>query len=301
MRITGSWTRSRAAAAAILIVLAAPPYSAAQQAPAPRDLSVVLERVGERIGDYYRRVQSIVLREKATMLEVSHDFAPAGFSRVTEYELHIEPSTDGDGPGGSIVRELLKINGRTPRPTDKKDAHGCTDSNPVSPEPLAFLMPEHRGDYRFTLAGPGKGKDRNSILVDFSSAHAEGDGTLTEDPNGHPDCFSFSIPVIMKGRLWIDGDTFDVLRLEQHMAGPGDIRVPFEQQRKHNLPDRIVVERHDTTIRYNKVAFTDPEETLVLPQSIETLMMVRGGLQSIRKRQEFSDYRRFLTGGRIVK
>ena len=105
----------------------------------------------------------------------------------------------------------------------------------------------------------------------------------------------------VKGRLWVDAETFDVLRLEQHIAGPGDIRVPVDQQRKHNLPDRIIIERHDTTIRYNRISFKDPEETVILPQSIDTLIVIRNGLQSVRKRQEFSEYRRFLTGGRIVK
>ncbi|HYM23783.1 MAG TPA: hypothetical protein VEU08_11250 [Vicinamibacterales bacterium] len=299
MPIIASSTREAAAAVAMATALAAPPSPPAQT-PAP-DVAMVLSRVGDRVAEYYRRGQSIVLREKATMLEIGHDFGSMGFARVTEYELHIEPSADGDTPGGNIVRELIKINGRPPRPTDRKDRNGCTDDNPVSPEPLAFLLAANRGEYRFTFAGFGKGKDRNALLVDFASTQPEGDGKLVEDPNGHPDCFSFSIPVIMKGRLWIDAETFDVIRLEQHISGPGDIRVPVEQQRKHNLPGFIVIERHDTTIRYGKVSFKDPEETLVLPESIETVLLVRGGLQSIRKRQDFSDYRRFLTGGRIVK
>ena len=49
------------------------------------------------------------------------------------------------------------------------------------------------------------------------------------------------------------------------------------------------------------VSFTDPEETFLLPESIETLEMYRGELQSHRTRQEFSNYRRFVTGARVVK
>jgi hypothetical protein len=63
----------------------------------------------------------------------------------------------------------------------------------------------------------------------------------------------------------------------------------------------MVVERHDTTIKYKTVTFADPEEALLLPESIETLSVFRGGLESIRHRQEFSNYRRFVTGGRLVK
>ncbi|HMD34974.1 MAG TPA: hypothetical protein VKH42_08405, partial [Vicinamibacterales bacterium] len=232
MRITGSSARSRERAA-IAVACAFAASAALAAGPDAPELTALLTRVGERVADYYKRGQSIVLREKTTVLEIRHDFSPDGFSRVTEYELHVEPNTDSDGAaGGTIVRELLKVNGRVPKPSDRKDRNGCTDSNPVSPEPLAFLLAGNRGEYSFTTAGPGKGKDRNMLIIDFAGARPEGDGKLVEDPSGHPDCYSFSIPVTIKGRLWVDADTFDVLRLEQHISGPGDIRVPLDQQRK---------------------------------------------------------------------
>ena len=49
------------------------------------------------------------------------------------------------------------------------------------------------------------------------------------------------------------------------------------------------------------VAFRDPEEVMLLPESIESLTVVRSGLQSTRRTETFSDYRRFLTDGRVVK
>src|SRR5579862_1056926 len=88
MPITASWAR-RAAVPAIAIAALLSPSALAD---APQDLTVLLSRVGERVADYYRRGQSIVLREKSTVLGIRHDFAPEGFSRVTEYELHVEPS-----------------------------------------------------------------------------------------------------------------------------------------------------------------------------------------------------------------
>jgi hypothetical protein len=48
------------------------------------------------------------------------------------------------------------------------------------------------------------------------------------------------------------------------------------------------------------VSFTDPDETLLLPESIDLVTVIRGA-QSHRKRQSFSNYRRFVTAGRIVK
>jgi hypothetical protein len=40
---------------------------------------------------------------------------------------------------------------------------------------------------------------------------------------------------------------------------------------------------------------------MLLPESIESLTVVRNGLQSTRRTETFSDYRRFLTDGRVVK
>jgi hypothetical protein len=67
-----------------------------------------------------------------------------------------------------------------------------------------------------------------------------------------------------------------------------------------NLPGWIVVDRFDWVIRYKPVTFENPDETLLLPASIEQLALLHGA-QSNRKTQVFSNYRRFLTAGRVVK
>jgi hypothetical protein len=54
-------------------------------------------------------------------------------------------------------------------------------------------------------------------------------------------------------------------------------------------------------MRYKAVAFRDPDEVMLLPESIESVTVVRGGLQSTRRTETFSGYRRFLTAGRVVK
>lgn len=270
------------------------------------DVSTVLARVGDRVAEYYKRVQNIVCYEKSIVQPVGStmSFSTDGFARVTESELRIEDDGDADGDGRrepTVVRTLLRVNGRAAREKDKTDRAGCTDPNPLSPEPLAFLLPANQGDYKFALAGYGKGKDRNALVLDFLSPGTRGEGKLVEDPNGHPDCWSWSLPAGLKGRVWIEPTTFDVLRVEEHMTGPGTLRVSVEQQRKHNLPGWITIDRYDKTIRLRTTPFKDPDETMVLPESIESLILVRNGLQSIRKEQRFTEYRRFLTGGRIVK
>jgi hypothetical protein len=78
------------------------------------------------------------------------------------------------------------------------------------------------------------------------------------------------------------------------------VRVPLRIQRRHNLKTYVVIMREDTTIRYRKVAFTDPDESLLVPESIDMLSLLSGGLQSTRRSQVYSDYKRFVTGASIV-
>jgi hypothetical protein len=49
------------------------------------------------------------------------------------------------------------------------------------------------------------------------------------------------------------------------------------------------------------VAFSDPDEVLLLPESIEYLVIARGGLQSTRRSQSYSGYKRFVGSGRVLE
>jgi hypothetical protein len=273
-------------------------------AQAPPDIDALLVRVSQRIAEYYKRAQNVICTEKTTVQPVGRDFAPAGFARVTEYELRVETDAVADGddsPEPKVVRQLFRVNGRSPREKDQKDRAGCTDANPLSTEPLTFLLPAHRSEYTFVSRGLGKGKDSSTLIIEFTSSKPEGKGELAEDPRGHADCFTWSLPVVMKGRVWVDAKNYDVVRIEQRMAALADIAVPAKLARRHNLADMVIVERHDTTIRYKTIPFHEPDEAMHLPESIDTIVIVRGGLESIRSRQTFSDYRRFMTEGRVVK
>jgi hypothetical protein len=50
------------------------------------------------------------------------------------------------------------------------------------------------------------------------------------------------------------------------------------------------------------VPFTNPDETLVLPASIDTITIIRNsGSPRLQISQTFGNYRRFVTGSRIVQ
>jgi len=285
----------------VLLSLAASAVVAAAQAPP--DIDELMARVGGRIADYYHRAQSVICTEKSTVQPIGWNYAPQGFPRTVESELRVETDTaDGDAPPeAKVIRDIRKINGRAPRERDNKQRESCTDPNPLSTEPLAFLLPSHRSEYRFSAAGLSKERDRRALLIDFVSTARRTKLELKEDPKGRPDCFSWEGDVPMKGRVWVDADSYEVLRVEQRFAGPVDVSVSNKIQQSHRLESWVVIERNDVAIRYKTVSFKEPDEVMLLPESIEELLIVRGGLESSRRTQTFTDYRRFLTAGRVVK
>ena len=280
------------------LALSASVAALTQAAP---DVDALLGRIGDRIAEYYKRAQNVICLEKSTVQPIGWNLSPDGFARVVESELHVEADA-GDAEGeAKVVREIRRVNGRAPRERDNKDRAGCTDPNPLSPEPLAFLLPAHRQEYRFTSAGIGKENDRPALLIDFASVSRQSRLELSEDPRGHEDCYGWSGDLAVRGRIWIDASTYEVLRVDTNFMGQVDVKVPPALQRRLNFSTWLVVERYNQTIRYKTIAFHDPDETMLLPESIDVLAVMRGGLQSTRRRQTFSDYKRFLTGGRMVK
>jgi hypothetical protein len=137
-------------------------------------------------------------------------------------------------------------------------------------------------------------------VIDFESIDRRSNPELIRDPEGRDDCFDWSGRIASRGRVWVDAGNYDVLRVERRLRGPVDVKVPMLIQRRHRLDPFVVIVRDEVTIRYRTVAFSDPDEVLLLPESIDTFTMVRGGLQSTRRNQTFSDYRRFVTGGRVI-
>src|SRR3954466_7761671 len=205
--------RARRAVVAAAVVCAAWVSAAPQGRP---DVDALVAHVGERIAQYYRRAQRVVCIERSTVQPIESNWSQAGFARTVESELRVEiDAADSDVlPEAHVIRDVRRVNGRAPRERDKKDRAGCTDPNPLSPEPLAFLLPAHRDEYRFTSVRSGKENDRAALIIDFASTERTSRPELIEDEHGHDDCFDWTGPISTRGRVWVDATTHDVLRVD---------------------------------------------------------------------------------------
>jgi len=282
---------------ALTIALAAMTVAGAQPQPSVEEL---LMRVGERVAEFYMRAKNVVCIETFTVRAVDVSRSP-GFVRTVESELHFEADSSRTTGEVAVVRTVRHVNGRAPREKENKDRSGCTDPTPLSPEPLSFLLPAHRSEYQFRTAGVTKDRNRTALIIDFASVNRRSNPELVEDPSGHDDCFDWSGHIASRGRIWVDAGTHDVLRVERGLGGPVDVKIPELIQRRHQLAGAVVIVRDDVTIRYKTVAFSDPDEVLLLPESIESVTVILGGLESTRRNQTFSDYKRFVTGGRVFQ
>ena len=273
-------------------MLAAAPV-AAEQGERPADLGAWLARVGDRVQQYYARAQSIVCVETVRVQRLRSNMMPDGHTRQLVYELRIawdSPLESGTLPEAQVVRQLLTIDGRAPRAGEEP---GCLDPKPVSSEPLSMLLPHQRDRYRFSLAGTSRIDGRQTAMLDYKEKPA-GPAEVTRRGN----CVSMSVPGRSTGRLWIDPATDDVVRLDEHL-GLTEAHVPEGQAR--GGPDWIILERADTSIHYKPVVFSEPDETLRLPATIETLVEWRGAGSRYRLVQQYSGYKRFLTEGHVVE
>jgi hypothetical protein len=267
----------------------------------PSELEELLSRVGERVAEFYARAVTVVCTETSTVQPLDLNNSPEGFARTVESELRME-SDGSDAPGEvAIVRKVRRVNGRAPREDDRKARAGCTDPGLRSPEPLTFLLPAHRPKYEFRVTGTGKDRNRSVVMIDFATVDRRSKPELIEDPGGHEDCFDWTGHIASRGRIWVDASNYDVVRVERNLRGPVEVSIPWPIQRRYRMDAWATIVRDDVTIRYKTVAFSNPEEVLLLPESIDSLTMLRGGLQSTRRNQTFSNYQRFVTDGRVVQ
>lgn len=264
------------------------------------DVGAVLERASVRVTEYFARAQAIVCLEKVSLQRLGAGFGADGPARQVESELRVtwEPSPENPTPKEArTVRQVIRVNGGTPR---KKDYNNCTtpEQNAEEEQPLSILLPQQRADYTFTAAGRGKIDGRDAMIVAFREVKKPTvDVSLVED---NEDCISFDIEGGMQGKIWIDAETHDVLRLDRLLTGLVEIPLPKKVTRRGGTMF-WTMERWDSSIRFKRVAFDDPQETLILPVSSTTLQVTRGsGTPRLRTMTQYLAYRRFLTGARVL-
>ena len=270
---------------------------AAQRTP-PIDVTLLLSRLADAVVAYYSRAQSIMWDEIESQQQLTNGMPSDAPVRTVQSELRLswEPTENGSQPEANVLRTLVRVNNRTPR---EKDKNKCLDPGAVSQDALSMFLPDNQREYVFVAAGNGKVDGRQALMIDYRPRTNGKPSIAWKD--GKDDCLTWSLNGHTRGRVWIDPDTAEALRLEEHLVGLVDFDVPHHAKR-FNGPERITIERYDLAIKFRRFAFNDPDESLLLPTSQESVSIVRSStFASSRITQNFKNYRRFMTGIRIVQ
>ena len=247
----------------------------------------LLARVGAYVERFYARAQTIVATETVTVEPVSRRLKPEGPASKVVNEMRIE----WDAQVGSeprAVRERVSDAGPRRGPRGEPD---CVDPRSFTLEPLGFLLPANRGRFRFSLGPLETIASIRARRIDYVPRSFDPARTRWDGKCGWVDTFGRT-----RGSVWVNPATGEVLRFAEHLAGNVELPGPAGDP---NAP-QFVAERADTAIEYKKVAFVDPDETLLLPSRVESITFIRNsGLPRARVIRTFTDYRRFLTTGRI--
>ena len=269
--------------------------SAAARGQEPRfDLEATLVRVGAQLERRYQRSQRIVSTEMVWVRSFTHDMRSNGSPRRLEFDRRVEwgPVEEGGVPTVTVFRELLSVNGREPRP---RDLDACLTPRSEAEDPLSALLPVRQVEFEFSLRELERTDGRRVARLTYVPLE-EGPAEVTWDD----DCVSISLDGRSRGEVWVDVESGDVLRLDERLMRRFEFREPKDRPRPRS--GRIVLERDDMSIRYERVTFRNPAETLMLPRSIEHSWVLQGSGFTPRyyRMQQFSNHRRFVTGGRLV-
>lgn len=284
---------------AALLAACALAVSAAVAVPAAHtdDVASVLDRATARVEDFFTRAQSLVCNETVRVQPLTYSLTSDGFGRTVESELRLSWNPDDDGEA-QMLRQVLRVNGHARRGKDKRH---CTAAEryETQTQVLSMLLAKQRDEFVWTLAGETKIDGRRAVLVDYQEKKKLTLEVVSDEDDEN--CLSFQVAGGHRGRIWIDAETFDVLRIDERLSGQASSRTPAVLARRPSADAHIILERFDRSYRFRRLSFDNPAETIVLPISASELMVTQGG-GTVRQRvtTEYKNYRRFLTGGRIV-
>jgi hypothetical protein len=258
------------------------------------DAAATAALVGRYVEHYFARAHHLLADEEVVLQPLSPSMDFAGLPRRVRYELRLEwaPEADDDVGRARVMRERIGAGGARLGPPGNRD---CFDPKAVSPEPLGFMLPEQQKDFTFSSGGTARLDGRDVVRLDYRPRERQ-DPTIRWEG----ECGQVSLAGGMRGHLWVDPDTGEVLRWDERLIGVAD--VPGRDAAGRFDPRYwMTIERVDTTTRYEPIRFADPEETLLLPVLVENTTIVRNsGMPRLRITRTFSNYRRFLTESRLL-
>jgi hypothetical protein len=263
-------------------------------------LASILTRVGESVGHYQAGLFSMAFTETMKREGLDKKLRPKG--RPKEYvfdDLLLRQTSPGgrEGVYAIAARRVKTIDGK-PGKQLKEGAFTCGEPNASYSDHLSFLLPKLQGDKLFSYEGETEMRGRKVFLIGaLPRVRLEPEAVWKDN------CFYVNGEHRLK--IWVDAENFDVLRLDAQLIES----VEFKSPRTFNAgfarigPKRkLRLARSDITLLFRRVEFKEPAQTLLLPESAESLTIIEGaGHPRVRVTQTFGDYRRYVSDVKVIE
>ena len=279
----------------VVCVLCVPVGRAQGRQETDARLESILARVGQSVERYHGGLFSVRFTETLVSEELKEDFTPKR-SRLFVYDgllLREELSAAEGDYVAATSRRLRSVDGKPRRKGDAADEVSAQD------EYLNILLPKWQKLYQFTLEGEETFAGRKAFRI---GVVRPGEG----EPRVEWEGTKFRVLAPTKTMVWVDAESFDVMQMETKLVEPFEFQSP-PQFRVGPLgsfgpTSRLRYEREESRVRFGRVQFKDPEQTLLLPLTAEWLRVIRGASRPrVRTRVTYSDYRRFVSGVKVVE
>lgn len=270
-------------------------------------LARVVEKLGESVERYQGGLFSIAYTETIRQERLKRDLkAREGKAKEYVFESVVlrEPLKDGEEESyARSVRRLRSEDGKAAEPgkpyvQKRHKCGGAASPAAAYADPLTFLLPKNQPRYEFSDEGETNLDGRAAHVVRFVP---RGQGGPKVETKG--DCFWANVP--SEGRVWIDAERGDVLRLEWRIIDAYEFESPRVLKvggLRFGPKRRLRYERMEWVTRFRRVEFKDPAQALLLPVSFESLVVIEGASRPrVRTTQTFTGYRRFVSDVKIVE
>lgn len=290
----------RLKAIALLVVLCAcgtaRGQESAQGPAADGRLALILKRVGESVERYHAGMFSVRFTETVRHDELKEDLKTPKKTREQVYDSVIlrEELSEIEGDYVAVTtRRLVTVDGK-PR---KKG--GETKETSVYGEFLNILLPRYQKLNSLSLEGEETLDGRGAFVLVL---RRPGEGEPRVEWKGS----RFRVVAPTRTRIWVDADNYDVMQIESDLVAPFEFESPgligAGPFGRFGPTKRLRYAREYSRVRFRRVQFKEPEQTLLLPESAEWLKVIEGASRPrTRTRIAFSDYRRFVSGVKIVE
>jgi hypothetical protein len=282
---------------AILLAAFLAPLSAGQSNESHPELAPLLEKVRERVIQYYVNLQKLAWSDKVRYETEKKDGTPKDKPRELVYDTIVrfqEPRSD-DTSMPFYIRdhaELRLLDGKTVRKGQKpaKD-----DPRFAGMGDLLFLvLRDSRAEaYRYSYAGEGNLDGHKTLIVDIAYPQRTPVQVIWDKSfRGLGVNYNFELRGIQynKGRIWIDAESHNVRRLEWQ-SDPFD----FEHH-----GDQFTYQR-ELTARFRPETFKNPTELFWIPDSLDVVVTIKGGrAPKHRILHSFTGFKRFTGEIRIT-